>query len=87
MGNKICARHEMMKAGVPIIDGSTEPVSDLSEAIENAKEIGYPVIVKPSGGGGGIGMNRVNNNAELEKALSSSQAIANSAFGRAHCST
>jgi len=83
MGNKVCARNEMMKAGIPIIDGTTEPVSDLSEAIENAEKIGYPVIVKPSCGGGGIGMNRVNNKAELEKALSASQRIANSAFGLA----
>lgn len=83
MGNKVSARREMMKAGIPMVPGTDEPVSDPRQAIKIAEAIGYPVIVKPSGGGGGIGMILVNNNVELKKALESSQAIANTAFGLA----
>lgn len=83
MGNKVSARCEMSKAGIPIVPGTDKPVSDPDEAVRIANEIGYPVIVKPSGGGGGIGMIVVNNDGELKKALEASQAIATTTFGLA----
>ncbi len=81
MGNKIAARKEMQKAGVPVAPGTDEPVADFDEVRKAAREIGYPVICKPSGGGGGIGMRIVANEDELKAALESSQAIAASTFG------
>lgn len=81
MGNKIAARKEMRKAGIPVVPGVDECINDFSKACRIAAEVGYPVIVKPSGGGGGIGMTVANNREELEKALQSSQKIAASAFG------
>ena len=81
MGNKAAARREMSKAGIPIVPGTDEHVSELGQAKKIAAEIGYPVIIKPSGGGGGIGMIVAANEGELQKALESSQAIATSTFG------
>lgn len=81
MGNKIAARIEMKKAGVPVVPGTEECVSDFKKARDTAAEIGYPVICKPAGGGGGIGMTIVNNEKELQHAIESSQKIAKSTFG------
>jgi len=80
MGNKIAARREMTKAGTPIVPGTENPVVEQDEAIRIANEIGYPVIIKPSGGGGGIGMNIVHSEQELLKALDDSRTIAAAAF-------
>ena len=68
MGNKAAARREMSKAGVPTVPGTDEHVSELGQAKKIAAEIGYPVIIKPSGGGGGIGMVVAANETELQKA-------------------
>jgi pyruvate carboxylase subunit A len=81
MGNKIEARQEMKKAGVPVVPGTDESVTDFRRAKEIAGKIGYPVICKPAGGGGGIGMVIVNSEGELQAALESSQAIATTTFG------
>ncbi len=81
MGSKIAARKEMSKAGVPITPGTRDAVSDLDEAKKIAAKIGYPIIIKPSGGGGGIGMTIVNREADLKKGLESSSKIAASTFG------
>lgn len=83
MGNKIAARREMKKAGTPIVPGTEDPVVDDDEALRVADEIGYPVIIKPSGGGGGIGMNIVYNKGELLKAIEDSRTIASAAFNLA----
>ena len=56
MGNKSEARKTMMKAGVPVVPGSKEPVYTVDEALAMAKEIGFPVMIKASSGGGGKGM-------------------------------
>ena len=56
MGNKSEARKTMMEAGVPVVPGSKEPVRDAAEAKAMAEEIGYPVMIKASSGGGGKGM-------------------------------
>ncbi len=81
MGNKIAARQEMAKAGVPITPGTKDSVSEFEEARHIARQIGYPVIVKPSGGGGGIGMTIVQDEANLKKGLEMSSKIAASTFG------
>ncbi|MBN1106043.1 MAG: acetyl-CoA carboxylase biotin carboxylase subunit [Deltaproteobacteria bacterium] len=81
MGDKIEARREMRKAGVPVVPGTEECVLDPGQAADLAREIGYPVIIKPSGGGGGIGMTIVAHEAELTNALRSTQAIATTTFG------
>ncbi len=81
MGDKAAARREMVAAGVPVVPGTTECVTSFEQARAIAEEIGYPVIIKPSGGGGGIGMTIVEGEGDLSKALSSTQAIATAAFG------
>ncbi|MGD0100563.1 MAG: acetyl-CoA carboxylase biotin carboxylase subunit [Acidobacteriota bacterium] len=81
VGDKVAARREMVKAGIPVVPGTNECVVDFGRAGDIARELGYPVIIKPSGGGGGIGMTIVANEAELKKALQSTQAIAMTTFG------
>lgn len=81
MGSKTAARTLMKKNGVPIVPGTTEKIGSLSEAKKNASEIGYPVLLKASAGGGGKGMKRVFSESELEAAFSSAQREALKAFG------
>jgi pyruvate carboxylase subunit A len=81
MGDKVAARREMIKAGVPVVPGTEECVMEPGQASDLANAIGYPVIIKPSGGGGGIGMTIVVNEGELASALKSTQAIAATTFG------
>ena len=82
MGDKITARQKMASAGVAVVPGASEPVSD-SEAAQCAERIGYPVLVKASAGGGGKGMRRVDAPAELPQALERVRGEAASAFGNA----
>jgi pyruvate carboxylase subunit A len=84
VGDKIEARSKMMEAGIPVVPGADECVTDLGQARETAREIGYPVIIKPCGGGGGIGMTIVAGPGGLEEALKSTQAIATTTFGLSH---
>ncbi|NQT47772.1 MAG: acetyl-CoA carboxylase biotin carboxylase subunit [Chloroflexi bacterium] len=81
MGNKIAARREMRRAGIAVVPGTDEPISDFEQARGIANELGYPVMIKPSGGGGGIGMIIVGDEGGLHKALESSQTIAGTTFG------
>ncbi|MBN1566902.1 MAG: acetyl-CoA carboxylase biotin carboxylase subunit [Acidobacteria bacterium] len=81
VGDKVAARREMAKAGIPVVPGTHECIADWDHAGKAAREIGYPVIIKPSGGGGGIGMTIVRDDRELLKALDSAQAIARTTFG------
>ena len=83
MGNKIAARKAMKAAGVPTVPGTEGPVSDSKLAAATACEIGFPIIIKPSGGGGGIGMKVVNSEGELIRELESSRTLARSTFGLA----
>jgi acetyl-CoA carboxylase biotin carboxylase subunit len=82
MGNKIKARQIAIDAGVPVIPGSEGAVGD-QEAEGIARMIGFPVMVKASGGGGGIGMSIAENTAELSEALRKSRSLAQSSFGNA----
>src|SRR3989304_3600041 len=81
MGNKVAARCEMKKAGVPTVPGTDECISDFKLAVGIAREIEYPVIIKPAGGGGGIGMSVVYEEDALMVALESSQATPKTPFG------
>ena len=81
MGDKVAARAEMRKAGVFVVPGAEKEVRTFEEAKSVADLMGYPILIKPSGGGGGIGMIVVQNEGELQKSLDSSQAIASNAFG------
>jgi len=83
MGDKVAARREMRRAGVPVVPGAASYVSSFDAAKASADELGYPILIKPSGGGGGIGMIAVYTERDLQKALDSSEAIATKAFGTA----
>ncbi len=81
LGDKIRARAAMKEAGLPVAAGSNEPINNPNEAFKLAEEIGYPVIIKAAAGGGGIGMQVVNEKNEFESALKLCQSRAQSAFG------
>jgi len=81
LGSKALAKDTMVKAGVPVIPGSEGAVKDNDQAWSLATEIGYPVIIKASAGGGGRGMRVVQCGEELEEAINMAKAEARSAFG------
>jgi acetyl-CoA carboxylase biotin carboxylase subunit len=81
MGDKINARNLMAKAGVPVAAGTTDPVTDAEAAVRRADRIGYPVMVKPAAGGGGIGMSAAAGPAELRAAFTTAQTRAERFFG------
>ena len=80
MGDKIEARRAMQEAGLPVLPGSSEPVTSEEEGLKVAREIGYPVIVKASAGGGGRGMRIVRSAEELGHALETASTEAAAAF-------
>jgi acetyl-CoA carboxylase biotin carboxylase subunit len=81
MGDKIRARRIMAAAGVPVVPGSDGPVESVEAAREAAARAGYPVMLKASAGGGGIGMVKVADEAALPAAFASAQRRAQAAFG------
>ena len=81
MGDKANAKATMIKAGVPVVRGSDGIVKDFDEAKRIAADIGYPVLVKASAGGGGRGIRRADSEAELEKALTAAKEEALRFFG------
>jgi acetyl-CoA carboxylase biotin carboxylase subunit len=82
MGDKVSAKQAMIKAGVPCVPGSEGELPDDPTQIRRiAKTIGYPVIIKAAGGGGGRGMRVVNNEAALIHAVQTTKAEAGAAFG------
>src|SRR5882724_818156 len=80
MGDKIEARRAMMSAGLPVLPGSSEPVTSEEEGLRLARELGFPIIVKASAGGGGRGMRIVRSEGELGKALETASNEAAAAF-------
>ncbi len=81
MGDKISAKNAMQEAGVPCVPGSAEPLSDdFASNSKLANDIGYPVIVKAAGGGGGRGMRVVRGDDELADSVSLTRAEATAAF-------
>lgn len=81
MGSKIESRKAMESAGVPVVPGITRPLADVEEGVQVAQEIGYPVMLKASGGGGGIGMQVCHSDEELQKAYAGNQNRAKQFFG------
>ena len=81
MGDKAAARRLARDAGVPIAQGSHEPVSSADEAVRIANEVGYPVLIKASAGGGGRGMRVVGNERQLRETLDRASSEAAAAFG------
>ncbi|MCX7661200.1 MAG: acetyl-CoA carboxylase biotin carboxylase subunit, partial [Candidatus Omnitrophica bacterium] len=81
MGNKSVAKETMMNAKVPVVPGSDGAVKNEQEAIEIAKRVGYPVIIKASAGGGGKGMRIAHNKESLISGFHMAQSEAQAAFG------
>lgn len=83
MGSKAAAKNLMAKHGVPLVPGYSGDNQDGAFLAEQAHEIGYPLILKPSAGGGGKGMQIVRNDAEFPDALAAAQRVAKASFGDA----
>ncbi len=81
MGDKITAKSTMIKAGVPVVPGSGGLITDVKEGIGMAKEIGYPVIIKATAGGGGKGMRIIWDEASFEGQWNMARNEAKAAFG------
>ncbi|WP_067455218.1 acetyl-CoA carboxylase biotin carboxylase subunit [Actinomadura macra] len=81
MGDKINARNLMKEAGVPVAPGVWEPVPDAATAVEEAERIGYPVMVKPAAGSGGIGLAAAYDEAALREAYETARGHAGRLFG------
>jgi acetyl-CoA carboxylase biotin carboxylase subunit len=81
MGDKARARRVMKKAGVPIVPGSDGPIDNEEKAQKIAKDIGYPIVVKASAGGGGRGIRVVRAASELSQAVKAAQREAEASFG------
>ncbi len=84
MGSKAAAKERMVRAGVPVLPGYHGDDQTLERLASEAEELGYPLIVKPSGGGGGKGMQIVRASGELRAALEGAQRLAARSFGDAH---
>ncbi|WP_129674780.1 acetyl-CoA carboxylase biotin carboxylase subunit [Candidatus Chloroploca sp. Khr17] len=82
MGDKSIGRQTMRTAGVPTVPGSEGELKSVEEAVELARQIGYPVLLKPSAGGGGRGMRVANDESDLVRAFPTARAEAEAAFGR-----
>jgi acetyl-CoA carboxylase biotin carboxylase subunit len=80
MGDKVEARRAMKAAGLPILAGSPDPIASEEEARHVAREVGFPIIVKASAGGGGRGMRIVRSEAELGRAIEAASTEAAAAF-------
>jgi len=81
MCSKIDSKNSMIKAGVHVVPGVTEAIADHERAKDIAHEIGYPVMLKASAGGGGIGIQMVESESEMEKTLESIRRLAKNSFG------
>ena len=80
MGDKMAARELAKSVNAPIIPGTTEPIENFDEALEMAQNIGFPVLVKAAGGGGGKGMRIVHSESEFEDAVKRAKSEAKKAF-------
>ena len=81
MGSKLAAKAAVAKFNVPLVPGTAEPISDVTEAKKIAATVGYPVLIKASAGGGGKGMRIVGNEAEFQQQMERAISEATSAFG------
>jgi len=81
MGDKIAAKKAVKEAGIPVVPGSDGAVDDIGEALSLASDIGYPVLIKATAGGGGRGMKLANTAEELPNAIKMAQIESEAAFG------
>jgi len=81
MGDKITARKTMIAAGVPVVPGTVDKITDYAEALKTIREIGLPVMIKASAGGGGKGMRLVKREEDIESSLRGARSEAQSSFG------
>lgn len=81
MGNKISARKKMIEAGVPVVPGTTEKVTNEAEAVRFIRQIGLPVMIKASSGGGGKGMRLVKKESQITGSLRAARSEARTSFG------
>ena len=81
MGDKISARKKMIAAGVPVVPGTTEKVTSEAEAVKYIREIGLPVMIKASSGGGGKGMRLVKKESQISSSLRAARSEAKTSFG------
>jgi propionyl-CoA carboxylase alpha chain len=81
MGDKLSAKQAVKKFNVPLVPGVDEAISDVNDAKKIASEVGYPILIKASAGGGGKGMRLVQNNDEFEEQMMMAQNEARSSFG------
>lgn len=81
MGSKLAAKAAVAKFNVPLVPGTSEPISDISKAKKIAKEIGYPILIKASAGGGGKGMRIVDEEKNFQEQMERAVSEATSAFG------
>jgi pyruvate carboxylase subunit A len=81
MGSKIDSKKSMIKAGVHVVPGVTEAICNHEKAKDISHEIGYPVMLKASAGGGGIGIQKVDDEKQMEKALATVRQLAKNSFG------
>lgn len=81
LGDKVISKRTMKKKGVPVVPGTPDGIDDVDKAMDVAEDIGYPIILKASAGGGGIGMKVVWKKEDLPEAIESTQRMALSTFG------
>ena len=81
MGDKIVSKSKVKELGIPVVPGSDGEITDVRTALKVADDLGYPVLVKASAGGGGRGMQVVHKKSDLEAAISRARAEAKAAFG------
>lgn len=81
MGDKITARQTMIKAGIPVVPGTTEKITDEKMALEIAAQVGFPLMIKASAGGGGKGMRLVRDHHEMLPSFRTAKSEAMNAFG------
>jgi acetyl-CoA carboxylase biotin carboxylase subunit len=81
MGDKTAARQTVSRYNVPLVPGLKEPITEIAQAFESAETIGFPVLVKAAGGGGGKGMHLVQQREKLAAAVTQAQREAKAAFG------
>jgi acetyl-CoA carboxylase biotin carboxylase subunit len=84
LNTKLAFRNNAKRLGLEVVPGTLRPIKDYENAVEVSEDIGYPVIVKADGGGGGKGMRIVNNTSELEKAINLAESEVNNSFGESH---
>ena len=80
LGSKTAARQLAIASGAPVVPGTTEPITDFAKARDTARDIGYPVLIKASAGGGGKGMRRVDSERNLEDSIRDASSEAERSF-------